>query len=132
MERFTAQYRVYYEDTDAGGVVYYANYLKFAERTRTDALRQCGIEQAKLMKDENVAFVVHHVDATFHKPAKLDDLLDVSVEIAEVKGATLTMAQEISTGGTKLCAIKVDVICVDAANFKPIRLPDSIKSRLGL
>lgn len=132
MERFSAQYRVYYEDTDAGGVVYYANYLKFAERARTDALRKHGIEQANLMAKEGVAFVVHHVDATFQKPAKLDDLLDVSVELKEAKGPTLTMVQEISTGGTKLCAIKVDVICVDATSFKPLRLPEAIKAKLKL
>lgn len=129
MEPFKAQYRVYYEDTDAGGVVYYANYLKFAERARTDCLRANGIEQAALMANEGLAFVVHRVEATFHKPAKLDDLLDVSVTVNDMRGATLYMQQAISANGVKLCSISVEVICVQAANFKPARLPQWIRDK---
>lgn len=129
MEQFKAQYRVYYEDTDAGGVVYYANYLKFAERARTDYLRARGIEQTALQKEEGLVFVVHRVEATFHKPAKLDDLLDVSVEVKELKGATIHMEQAILRGAEKLCSVKVEVICVQAAGFKPARIPEALKAK---
>lgn len=118
-------YRVYYEDTDAGGVVYYANYLKFAERARTDFLRARGIVQSELLRERDIAFVVHSLNAQFHAPARLDDMLEVSVDITETKTASITMQQEISMDGKKLFSLGVKIVCVTAA-MKPTRLPKDI------
>ena len=118
-------YRVYYEDTDAGGVVYYANYLKFAERARTDFLRVRHIVQSELLEKRDIAFVVHSLSAQFHAPARLDDMLDVGVEITETKSASITMQQEVSRKGKKLFSLNITVVCVTAA-MKPIRLPSDI------
>ena len=123
MQTFKTSYRVYYEDTDAGGVVYYANYLKFAERARTDYLREKGINQSSLVAEQGIVFVVHAVEAQYHAPGRLDDLLDVTVSIAEIKNTSLTMQQEISTGGKKLCSISTRIVCVNR-EMKPTRLPD--------
>jgi acyl-CoA thioester hydrolase len=122
-------YRVYYEDTDAGGVVYYANYLRFAERARTDFLRERGVIQSELLEKRNIAFVVHSLTAQFHAPARLDDMLDVSVEISETKSASITMQQEISLKGKKLFSLNITIVCVTAA-MKPIRLPNDISVAL--
>lgn len=118
-------YRVYYEDTDAGGVVYYANYLRFAERARTDFLRARNIIQSELLEKRNIAFVVHSLSAQFHAPARLDELLDVSVEMTETKSASITMQQEISLKGKKLFSLNITIVCVTAA-MKSIRLPSDI------
>jgi acyl-CoA thioester hydrolase len=118
-------YRVYYEDTDAGGVVYYANYLRFAERARTDFLRQHKIIQSELLEKRDIAFVVHSLSAQFHAPARLDDLLDVSVIITETKTASIVMQQEISLKGKKIFSLNVTIVCVNAA-MKPLRLPPDI------
>lgn len=120
MQNFS--YRVYYEDTDAGGVVYYANYLKFAERARTDFLRAKGVQQSALSAEQGIVFVVHGLEAQFHAPAKLDDLLEVSVAIAEKSNASVTMEQEIFLSGQKLFSLRVRIACVNRA-MKPTRLP---------
>lgn len=128
MEPFKTQYRVYYEDTDAGGVVYYANYLKFAERARTDALRARGIVQSELREKTGLVFVVHHLTADYHGAAKLDDMLDVTVEAVEIGGASLKMHQEISAGGKRLFSLDIRIVCVDA-QMKPARIPDELKKK---
>ena len=115
-------YRVYYEDTDAGGVVYYANYLKFAERARTDFLRAKGINQSTLTAEHGIVFVVHALEAQYHAPARLDDLLDVTAEVTEIRNTSITMAQEISVAGKKLFSLSIRLVCVNR-EIKPTRIP---------
>ena len=122
---YNTSYRVYYEDTDAGGVVYYANYLKFAERARTDWLRSINIEQSRLKAEHGLMFVVRDVTMHLKKPAKLDDMLEVSVQIIKRGKASLTLAQSISRLGVVIAEIEVCVACIDL-DFKPRAVPDAI------
>jgi len=122
--------RVYWEDTDAGGVVYYANYLRFLERARSDWLRALGVHQEAERQRSGQVFVVHHVDASYLKPARLDDLLDVRVGVQEARSASLTFAQSIWRGNTELLRARIRVACVDAASFKPQRLDPALLQRL--
>jgi acyl-CoA thioester hydrolase len=123
--------RVYYEDTDAGGVVYYANYLKFAERARTDLLRILGIEQSNLAKNEGVGFVVRRCAADFLGAAHLDDKLEIRTRLAAVKGASLEAEQIISRDGAELVRMDVCVACTNiAGNGRPARIPAEIRSSL--
>ena len=125
--------RVYYEDTDAGGVVYYANYLKFMERARTEWLRQLGFEQDSLRQQEGVIFIVHHVSIDYLKPGRLNDLLDVSVRIRRRGRASLELAQEVTRQpGEVLCAGVVRVVCVDAVDFRPCALPADVLKEIEL
>lgn len=127
---FSAKYRVYYEDTDAGGVVYYANYLKFFERARTDFLRNLGISQSQLIEQEKLAFIVKNCEIEYRKPAKLDDLIDVNVTVQQVGGASITMLQEIFRGEEILSQLKIVIVSVDVENFKPRKLPVDIADLL--
>lgn len=122
---FKATYRVYYEDTDAGGVVYYANYLKFAERARTDWLRGMAIEQTALKSTYGILFVVRDVQMRLKKPARLDDLLSVSVCIGQTRRASLRFTQEITCKEAILAQLEVHVACVNES-FKPVALPEWI------
>ncbi len=128
MKNFT--YRIYYEDTDAGGVVYYANYLKFFERARTDFLRSCGISQAELKEKENLVFVVKKCQIEYFAPAKLDDLIEVSVEVLEISGATVRMKQEMNLSGKLLNLLEVVIVCIDSENFKPKRINEELITTL--
>lgn len=127
---FTITVRVYYEDTDAGGVVYYANYLKFMERARTDWLRQLGIEHEVLKREHGTIFVVRSTTVEFLKPARLDDLLEIDVAIVESGGASMTFAQTIRAAGTVLCEAKTLVACLNAETLAPRRLPAPLATRL--
>lgn len=117
--------RVYYEDTDSGGVVYYANYLKFMERARTEWLRARGFEQDVLLRDRRVLFAVRTLSMDYHRPARFNDLLEVISQVAEVGGASLTFAQSIRRADSTevLCGARVKVACIDAENFRARRLP---------
>lgn len=123
--------RVYYEDTDAGGIVYYANYLKFAERARTELLRSEGIENGELMQRERVAFAVRECHADYIKPAKLDDALEVHTRVTEIAGASLWMAQNVMCGDTLLVAMTVRLACMDVDTGGPKRLPKIVSECLG-
>ncbi len=123
--------RVYYEDTDVGGIVYYANYLKFAERARTELLRSQGIENGELMRDDRVAFAVRECHADYIKPAKLDDALEVRTRVTEISGASLHMAQDVVRDGNILVAMNVRLACMDIDTGNPKRLPNVVKDRLG-
>ncbi|MEI6730943.1 MAG: tol-pal system-associated acyl-CoA thioesterase [Pseudomonadota bacterium] len=115
-------FRVYYEDTDAAGVVYYANYLKFAERARTECLREIGVIQSQML-EKGSGFVVRKCEADFLIPAKLDDLLEVHTDITEIGKARLHISQIIKRGGDILVNIKVVIACVNQSG-KPVRIPD--------
>ncbi len=132
LSQFFWPVRVYYEDTDSGGVVYYANYLKFMERARTERLRAMGFEQDQLRRDEGVLFTVHSVQADFRQPARFNDELEVTAEICDRRRASLTFSQEIRRRGKPalLCTGRVRIACVDAHSFKPVPIPDVIRSEL--
>jgi acyl-CoA thioester hydrolase len=123
MEPFTIPVRVYWEDTDAGGVVYYANYLKFLERARTEWLRSLGVDQAALQRNERLQFVVVEANVRYHRPARFDDELVVSVTLAALRGASVEMGQEIRRGGELLVSATVRAACIDADTLRPRPLP---------
>lgn len=117
--------RVYYEDTDAGGVVYYANYLRFAERARTEMLRQAGIGQQAMLEGDGLGFIVRRCTIEYLKPARLDDLLEVLTTVEEARGARLQVAQAIRRDGEDLARLRLEIACVDRTG-KPQRLPNSL------
>jgi acyl-CoA thioester hydrolase len=120
---FTTTIRVYWEDTDAGGVVFYANYLKFFERARTEWLRTLGFEQQRLKDEGNAMFVVTHTRSRHLAPARLDDLLHVSAALQEQSRATLTLAQQARRGSTLLAEGEIRIACVEPGTFRPRRIP---------
>ncbi|MCQ4346867.1 tol-pal system-associated acyl-CoA thioesterase [Pseudomonas stutzeri] len=121
--------RVYYEDTDAGGVVYYVNYLKFMERARTEWLRALGLAQSQLAA-ENLLFVVHSVEARYLAPARLDDALEVSAEVTELNRASLVFRQRVRRprDSALLCDGRITVACVRADSFKPRAIPEALRA----
>lgn len=118
--------RVYWEDTDAGGVVYYANYLKFMERCRTEWLRNMGIDQRRLRAERSLQFAVVNVTVAFKKPAFLDDEITVTAELRRLAGATIEFAQSIRRGDQELIDAGVRVACLDAVNLKPCAIPKDL------
>ena len=127
MARHSLPIRIYYEDTDAGGIVYHANYLRYAERGRTEMLRDMGFAHSKLLHEKNLGFVVRHVEIDFQRPAILDDLISVQSEITRIGGASFDILQTIVRDGTVLCVVKVVIVCVDVTVGKAVRLPDEIR-----
>ncbi len=122
--------RVYWEDTDAGGIVFYANYLKFFERARTEWLRALGIGQHALRQETGGMFVVSETTVKYHRPAKLDDQLRVTATLAEGGRASLVIAQQAWLDETLLCEGTIRIGWVDAATMKPARIPSSVLERL--
>lgn len=122
--------RVYWEDTDGTGVVYYANYLKYAERARTDLLRLAGIKQRALLDDGSVMFAVRKCEVDYLATARLDDELEVHTRLTDVRGASLNAEQIVRRDGIDLVRAKVRVACLDRSG-RPRRLPDSIKGSLA-
>jgi len=126
---FTFPVRVYWEDTDAGGVVYYASYLKFLERARSEWLRALGVDQVRMMRDERLQFVVVEANVRYHRPAKFDDQLAVSVTLESLRGASISMGQEVRRGAELLVSAKVRAACLDADTLKPRPLPAILQSQ---
>lgn len=122
--------RVYYEDTDTAGVVYYANYLKFMERARTEWLRSLGFEQDRMMRDPGVVFAVRRVQVDYLKPARFNELVDVTAALGELGRASLAFAQEIRRAGDAgpevISRGEITVACLDAGTLRPRRIPDSL------
>ncbi len=127
---FRHSLRVYWEDTDAGGVVFYANYLKFFERARTEWLRALGVGQQALREATGTMFVVADTRVSYRAPARLDDWLDVSVELRERRAATMTLFQQAVRGDTVLAEGEIRIACVDHGTFQPRRIPPEITQRL--
>ena len=125
MTTFVWPVRVYYEDTDSGGVVYYANYLKFMERARTEWLRAHGFEQDALLRDQQLLFAVRTLSMEYHRPARFNDLLEVASRIVTAGGASLVFGQTIQRAGSAelLCSAQVKVACIDAETFRARRMP---------
>lgn len=144
MDGFSLPVRVYYEDTDHGGIVYYANYLKFMERARTEFLRQSGFNQSDLLVQERCMFVVKSANINFVAPARFDDVLAVTAQIIQVRRASLLFSQQCrikeaapgaasGTSNGDLCAsAEVLIACVDADSFKPRAVPGTLKMVLKL
>ena len=129
MSDFVWSARVYWEDTDGGGVVYYANYLRFLERARTEWLRARGHSQPKLAADPGVLFAVAEVNIRYHRPARLDDLLAISCRPRLEGATTLVFKQQVhraSEHGELLATASVRVVCVGATSFRPRRVPQGI------
>lgn len=129
-EAFRFPVRVYFEDTDAGGVVYYANYLKFYERTRSEWLRSLGISQQQLARDSQILFVVRNVRVDYYRSAVLDDMLTVTLSIAKLRGASIEFEQKIIRNDGVLCSsCQVTIACVNANKMKPTAFPKEILER---
>ena len=123
--------RVYWEDTDAGGVVYYANYLKFMERARSEWLRAFGFEQDVLRDETGIVFVVRRVEIDYLSPARFNEQLEVSVGLHEMGRASLSVRQELIRGSTRLAQAVVTLACVDAVRFKPVKIPEPLLQALA-
>jgi len=130
--QFLWHVRVYYEDTDAAGVVYYANYLKFLERARTEWLRNAGFEQSVLRDELGLVFVVRSLAIEYVAPARFDDALQVVVALRAARGSVLELAQAVYRGGTLLVDATVKIVCVNTASFKAVRIPATILKKLAV
>jgi acyl-CoA thioester hydrolase len=122
--------RVYYEDTDAAGVVYYANYLKFMERARTEWLAALGFPLAAFEREHGVVFVVHRCEIDFRLPARLNDDLVVTVEGVQRGASRLTARQAVRRGDDLVTEARVTLACIDAARWRPVRIPPALVERL--
>jgi acyl-CoA thioester hydrolase len=124
--------RVYYEDTDAGGVVYYANYLKFMERARTEWLRALGYEQDELIRQQSVLFAVRHISVDYQRPGRFNDQLLVSARLVRCGHASITMEQSIIREHDKavLCSGVVKIASLDARSFRPCAIPEALRRSL--
>lgn len=119
--------RVYFEDTDSGGVVYHANYLKYMERARTEWLRSLGIDQSQLKNERNIMFVVHKMNIKFRKPARFNDELLIKTRCIKVRSSSLILDQLIENSNISLIEAKVEIACIDEIFFKPTLIPKKIK-----
>lgn len=133
-ENFRWPLRVYYEDTDTGGVVYYANYLKFFERARTEWLRHAGLSQQLMTEQENVMFVVKNAAIDYHAPAKLDDRIEITVKLQKLGRASVNFAQSVWRISNRqpelLCSGQIRVGCVDARSLRPSAIPSAVLEKI--
>ena len=127
---FRFQVRVYYEDTDAAGVVYYANYLKFMERARTEWMAAMGFPLAAFEREHGVVFVVHRCEIDFRLPARLNDDLVVTVEGVQRGASRLVARQDVRRGDDLLTEARVTLACIDATRWRPVRMPAALVQRL--
>ena len=128
---FALPVRVYFQDTDAGGVVYHASYVNFMERARTEWLRTHGYSNAGLMKEFGVVFVVRSLKLDYFKPALLDDLLEVTAQIKEIGRSRLNLLQSVRRGDELLTEAEVHLVCVSLEGFKPVSVPEVLRNRLA-
>ena len=122
--------RIYWEDTDAAGIVFYANYLKFFERARTEWLRSLGFEQEGLRASAGLGFVVTDTSLHYRAPARLDDTLEVTVQVGHIGLASMTVTQQARRAGELLAEGTIRVGCVDLGTFRPRRIPEDILARI--
>jgi acyl-CoA thioester hydrolase len=132
LSTFSLSVRVYYEDTDSGGVVYHANYLKFMERARTEYLRAMGFEQDHLRNQQAILFAVHSLQLEYRQPAVFNELLNVTANLSDVGRASLSFSHQVqrSSDAAVLCAGEVRVACVDTGSFRPVPIPEKIRMEL--
>jgi acyl-CoA thioester hydrolase len=133
MNPFVWNVRVYWEDTDAGGVVYHSRYLNFFERARTEWLRGRGVNQAKLADEENVLFVIRHMDIDFINAARLDDELEVSVHSVDAGGVRMTLSQDMTRccDQQQVATARLTAVCLKTDSFKPTRMPKWIRAEIN-
>lgn len=122
--------RIYYEDTDAGGIVYHANYLKFAERARTEMIRDMGITNGELRDNHNVLIVVRHIDIDYSASAVLEDGLIVQTSVPEVGRTSFTMKQIVMRDGLACATLIVKLVCINTDSGRPVRLPQILKDKI--
>jgi len=122
--------RVYIEDTDAGGIVFYVNYLKYFERARTEFMRRLGFARAALLGGEFM-FVVHSMEVEYLRPAQLDDELEAGARVVEARGARLVFAQRVLRGADELCRARITVACVNGATRRPCTIPRRLREALA-
>jgi acyl-CoA thioester hydrolase len=128
MERaYSLTLRVYYEDTDAGGVVYYANYLKFMERCRSEWLRGLGFDVADLARDRQAIFAVRAAEIDYRRPARLSDRLQVTAALSRLRPASLEIEHEVRREAELLCHARVKLACLHAQSFVPVPIPDNVR-----
>jgi acyl-CoA thioester hydrolase len=132
MKTFVWKVRVYWEDTDAGGVVYHARYLHFFERARTEWLRSMGVHQAKMAEEENTIFVITNMNIEFARAARLDDELDTTVHSIQMPGARMVFKQDLTRCSDQQLVASADVsaVCLKADSFKPTRMPKWIRAEI--
>lgn len=128
---FKSRVRIYYEDTDAQGVVYYANYLKFMERCRTDWLRNIGCDIDDVNRRYGIVFAVRSTNVEYYKPARLSDLLTVTVDVQELKRASIRLEQFVYRDMDLLCQGTIRLACLEAAGFGPIAIPEPLMSEIN-
>ena len=133
MKTFVWKVRVYWEDTDAGGVVYHARYLNFFERARTEWLRSMGVHQAKMAEQENTIFVITNMNIAFAQAARLDDELDTTVHSVQMPGAKMVFKQDMTRCSDQQLVASADVtaVCLKADSFKPTRMPKWIRAEIN-
>jgi acyl-CoA thioester hydrolase len=127
---FRLPVRVYYQDTDAGGVVFHATYLDYFERARTEWLRDLGFGIGVLAERDGVLFIVREFRVAYARPAQLDDLLEVTVAVEHIGRAQFTLAQQVLRGGEPLVRASVNLACVSSGSFRPVRVPEALRARL--
>ena len=127
---FSLPVRVYYRDTDAGGVVYHGAYLDYFERARTEWLRRLGFDVRRLAEQDGTLFIVRELHATYARPALLDDLVSVTVAVEHLGRAQFTLRQQVLRGDEVLVEASVNLACVSSAGFKPVRVPDGLRETL--
>lgn len=130
MAGFSFPIRVYYEDTDAAGIVYYANYLKFIERARTEWLRSAGFEQERMRLEERLSFVVARVEAEYKRSARLDDLLTIETSLQQVSKVHMTMRQKVKKKDVILVDCLVQIVCVNHSG-RPVAIPERLLQALN-
>ncbi|WP_043364801.1 tol-pal system-associated acyl-CoA thioesterase [Belnapia sp. F-4-1] len=123
--------RVYFEDTDAGGVAYHANYLRWAERARTESLRDMGLPHHLMMERHHSILVVRRIEVEYWRPARLDDAIVVETRVMAVKGVTLQLDQRMVRGGEALAALHVELACIDRDTLRPRRIPEPWRTALA-
>ena len=128
---FTLPVRVYYQDTDAGGVVYHSTYLDFMERARYEWLREMGFDIHSLVRVHKVIFMVRSLNIEYFKPALLDDLLHITAQAAEIGRSRITLSQHVLRGGVTLVSATVHAVCVGADSLKPVSVPAPLRHKLG-
>ncbi len=126
---FSLPVRVYFQDTDAGGVTYHASYVNFMERARTEWLRTFGYSNAGLMRELGVVFVVRSLKVEYLKPALLDDLVTVTARVKEIGRSRVTLLQSVLRGDEVLTEGEVHLVCVDVETFKPVKVPDVLSKQ---
>ena len=132
LETFLWPVRVYHEDTDTAGIVYYANYLKFMERARTEWLRELGFEQTMLAHQHNMVFVVRTLTIEYLQPARFNDELTVTVELLVARGSLIEIAQTVRRGAQIIVTALVKLASVNTQSFRPVRIPQAILEKLAM